>query len=58
MGRPVKEPTVVVRLPALVVEQVDDWAQQRGLSRPEALRAILTAGLGVVGAPVKRAQDE
>lgn len=44
-GRPATghDPTVTVRLPVLLIQQIDDWADERGVTRSDAIRAALEA---------------
>lgn len=42
-GRPPKEPTVVIRLPAALVQKIDAFAQAHALTRPQAVQAMLEA---------------
>lgn len=50
-GRPAtgRDPTITVRLPPIVVQQIDDWAEARGVSRSEAIRAMIMAALEAGG---------
>lgn len=50
-GRPAtgRDPTITVRLPPLVVQQIEDWAAARGLTRSEAIRAMIEATLKLGG---------
>ena len=43
IGRPPKAPTVVVRLPEALVAKIDAWAEKQGVTRPEAIRAMIEA---------------
>jgi len=44
-GRPAtgKDPVVTVRLPAILVQQIDDWAEVHGVTRSDAIRGALEA---------------
>lgn len=44
MGRPPKEPTVVVRLPASVVSEIDRRATLSGATRAEVIRKLIELG--------------
>jgi hypothetical protein len=60
-GRPRTNATpVMVRLQPDQLAALDAWiaGQNKSISRPEAIRAILAAGLVVMGSPVKSGRDE
>ena len=44
-GRPEVGPRIPVRLPPHVLAHVDAWADAEGVTRAEAIRRLLTAGL-------------
>ena len=50
-GRPKRpdgvDPVSAVRLPALITDQVDRWAEKREVSRSEAIRKLVELGLKV-----------
>ena len=50
-GRPAtgRDPLVGVRLPPDVVERIDAWANERGVNRSEAIRAMIVAALEAGG---------
>jgi hypothetical protein len=61
-GRPPKDTEAVnVRMSRDQLDALDAWiaSQNRPIGRPEAIRAILAAGLVVMGTPVRSTgQDE
>ncbi|WP_020576509.1 ribbon-helix-helix protein, CopG family [Actinopolymorpha alba] len=44
-GRPEVGPTIQVRIPSDQLEIIDDYAEVQDISRAEAIRRLLTAGL-------------
>lgn len=50
-GRPAtgRDPTITIRLPPEVVEKIEVWASARGMSRSEAIRAMILAALEAGG---------
>jgi hypothetical protein len=46
-GRPAtgSDPAVTVRLPQKVLDAVEQWAEQNGASRSEAIRRLVEIGL-------------
>jgi hypothetical protein len=50
-GRPPtgQDPVVTVRLPPILIQQIDDWAAEHGVSRSEAIRGALEALVALGG---------
>lgn len=48
-GRPAtgRDPAISGRVPAKVIEAMDEWAEQQGLTRSAAMAALIEAGLNV-----------
>jgi Ribbon-helix-helix protein, copG family len=46
-GRPAtgRDPHVAFRIPGEMIAEINQWAKEQGLSRSEALRRLLDAGL-------------
>jgi hypothetical protein len=46
-GRPAtgRDPVTALRLPPVLLEQIDSWASERDISRSDAMRQLIEAGL-------------
>lgn len=50
-GRPAtgSDQVVTVRLPAILIQQIDDWAAERRITKSEAIRGMIEATIALGG---------
>ena len=55
LGRPAtgRDPLVALRVPKAVIERLDEWSTEAGISRSEAIRHMIEDGLKKVRKPSK-----